>query len=276
LGIIDGSSVEKHSTPSGKELGSALINLKKDDREKWEIWKKIIMGNSFCVSLLDDIASKDLMDKRGLQTRIIYLAGYLTHPRDAETGAKVLIKIFENIGFIKKSGKKFLVSNEYKTEKKEDDFLKMEFSEISLEEIGLEPDITNTINLRLNEIKKCIDADSPLAVIFLSGSTLEGILLGVALNHKEQFNKSKASPKDKEGKVKKFQQWTLNDLIDVSYDLGILKEDVKRHSHELREFRNYIHVYEQVKSGFNPDLNTAKISWQVLNAAIFQISKNKI
>jgi hypothetical protein len=150
------------------------------------------------------------------------------------------------------------------------------FSEISLEEIGLEPDITNTINLRLNEIKKCIDADSPLAVIFLSGSTLEGILLGVALNHKEQFNKSKASPKDKEGKVKKFQQWTLNDLIDVSYDLGILKEDVKRHSHELREFRNYIHVYEQVKSGFNPDLNTAKISWQVLNAAIFQISKNKI
>ncbi len=159
---------------------------------------------------------------------------------------------------------------------KEDDFLRIEFSEIPLEEIGLDQIITDTINLRLDEIKKCLAAEAPLSVIFLSGSTLEGILLGIALNHPEQFNQSKSSPKDNEGKTKKFQDWTLNNFIDVAYDLGILKEDVRRFSHELRNFRNYIHPYSQVSSKFNPDKRTATICWQVLKAAIYQITENKI
>ena len=162
------------------------------------------------------------------------------------------------------------------SEIKEDDFLKIEFSEIPLQEIGLDQIITETIILRLDEIKKCLVVDSPLAVIFLAGSTLEGILLGIALKHNEQFNKSISSPKDVEGKVKKFQDWTLNNFIDVAYELGILKEDVKRFSHELRNFRNYIHPYSQVSSRFNPDKHTATICWQVLKAAIYQIYENKI
>ena len=159
---------------------------------------------------------------------------------------------------------------------KEDEFLKMEFEEIPLDKIGLDQIIASTINLRLDEIKKCLAAEAPLSVIFLAGSTLEGVLLGIALNHPEQFNQSKSSPKDNEGKVKKFHNWTLNDFIDVAYDLGILKEDVSRFSHELRNFRNYIHPYSQVSSRFNPDKRTAAICWQVLKAAIYQISENKI
>jgi hypothetical protein len=158
----------------------------------------------------------------------------------------------------------------------EDEFLKMEFKEIPLDKIGLEQIIASTINLRLDEIKKCLAADAPLSVIFLSGSTLEGILLGVAINHPQQFNQSKSAPKDFEGKVKKFHDWTLNDFIDAAYDLGILKEDVRRFSHELRNFRNYIHPYSQVSSKFNPDKRTAAICWQVLKAAIYQISENLI
>ena len=57
-------------------------------------------------------------------------------------------------------------------------------------------------------------------------------------------------------------------------ELGFLKEDVKKFSHALRDFRNYIHPYQQAASGFNPDIHTAKICWQVLKAAIFQLSKN--
>lgn len=40
----------------------------------------------------------------------------------------------------------------------------------------------------------------------------------------------------------------------------------------LRDFRNYIHPYEQWSSGFNPDEHTALISWQVLKAAIHDLS----
>ncbi len=162
------------------------------------------------------------------------------------------------------------------TEINENDFLNKEFSEISLDQIGLDSVIIDTLNFRLGEIKKCLSAKAPLSVIFLSGSTLEGILLGIAIKYPKEFNQSKASPKNKESKVKPFHDWTLNDFINVAYEIGLLKEDVKNFSHSLREFRNYIHPFQQVSSGFNPDEHTAKISWQVLKAAIFQLAQNQI
>ncbi len=158
---------------------------------------------------------------------------------------------------------------------KEDEFLRKEFEEVSLESLGLDGVVTETIKSRIDEIKTCLSANAPLSVIFLAGSTLEGILLGTALKYPKEFNQSKSSPRDKEGKVKQFQNWTLSNYIDVAYDVGLLAEDVKKFSHSLRDFRNYIHPFEQISSGFNPDKHTAKICWQVLNAAIYQLTKNK-
>ena len=158
----------------------------------------------------------------------------------------------------------------------EDEFLKREFQEVSIESIGLDGTVTEILKLRINEIEKCLSADAPLSVIFLAGSTLEGVLLGVALKHPKEFNQSKSSPKDKDGKVRQYPDWTLNNFIDVAYEVGLLAEDVKKYSHTLRDFRNYIHPYQQMSSRFNPDKHTAKISWQVLKAALFQLSKNTI
>lgn len=112
-------------------------------------------------------------------------------------------------------------------------------------------------------------------MIFLSGSSLEGILLGTALAHPKQFNMAKTAPKKNE-KVKPFHDWTLSNLIDTSHELGLLKDDVKKFSHALRDFRNYIHPYQQVSSNFYPDQHTAQICWQVLKAAIHQLTVNKL
>jgi hypothetical protein len=106
------------------------------------------------------------------------------------------------------------------TEITEEDFLKTEFKEISIESLNLDGAIARILTQRLNEIKKCLNSKAALAAIFLCGSTLEGILLGVALNNKQEFNKSKASPKDNNGKVLEFYEWTLSNLIDVAKDLG--------------------------------------------------------
>ena len=111
-------------------------------------------------------------------------------------------------------------------------------------------------------------------MILLIGSTIEGILFGLAKKYPKPFNESSSAPKNKDNKVKILKDWTLNDLINVSSSLGIIDEDVKKHSHSVREFRNYIHPYEQLKSEFYPDDNTAKISWQVLKACIMQLNKN--
>jgi len=155
----------------------------------------------------------------------------------------------------------------------EDEFLNKEFDYVKLESLGLDSVITEALSERIDEIKKCLSSKASLALIFLAGSTLEGILLGIATKSPKEFNKSNVSPKDSDGKVLQFHKWTLNDFINVAYDLDLLKEDVKKFSHSLRDFRNYIHPFEQVSSRFSPDEHTARICWQVLKAAIHQLSK---
>jgi len=155
----------------------------------------------------------------------------------------------------------------------EDEFISKEFGNLSIERLSLDPVICGILKQRIDEIRKDLTAQTPLAVIFLCGSTLEGVLLGIACAKAREFNQSAVSPRDKFRKVKQFQDWTLNDFINVARDLNLLGEDVKKFSHALRDFRNYIHPYQQMSSNFSPDEHTAKICWQVLQAAITQLSK---
>jgi len=164
-------------------------------------------------------------------------------------------------------------NNEEKTELKEADFLKKEFKDLNIDSLGLETAVSDIIKLRLREIEICLKNDAPLSSIFLIGSTLEGILLGIALSNTKVYNKAISAPKESVGgPAKQFHLWSLNNFIDVSFEVGFLKEDVKKFSHALRDFRNYIHPYEQMSSKFNPNKHTANICWQVLRAAIYQLS----
>lgn len=61
-------------------------------------------------------------------------------------------------------------------------------------------------------------------------------------------------------------------FIDVAHGLGALKLDVKKFSHELRDFRNYIHPYQQLASKFTTDKHTAEICLQVLKADLADLS----
>lgn len=159
-----------------------------------------------------------------------------------------------------------------KTGSLEDDFLKKEFDEISLDTLKLDNSLTEVLNIRLLEIKKCLIAEASLSVIFLCGSTLEGLLSGIANQNIRMYNTAATAPK-KDGRVKSHHEWTLLNLIEVSCEVGYINEDVKKFSHSLRDFRNYIHPNEQIKNRFIPDQQTSKISWQVLKVAINQINK---
>lgn len=130
------------------------------------------------------------------------------------------------------------------------------------------------LQYRIKEIEKCFSSGSPLAVILLAGSALEGILLGLAIRHTRQFNSAKSSPKYSSSKVKPFHEWSLSGFIDVAKELGLIQQDTHKFSHSLRDFRNYIHPFEQMSSGFSPREHTAKICLQVLRAAIHEIGDN--
>lgn len=156
----------------------------------------------------------------------------------------------------------------------EDEFLRREFTSVSVSKLGLEGTVSGVLDQRIREIEKCFFGKAYLAVILMAGSTLEGALLGMANNHPKSFNLAKAAPKDGSGKVKQFHEWTLSAFIDVAYELRIVQHDTQRFSHTLRDFRNYIHPFQQMSSGFSPTEHTAKLCLQVLKAAIYELGEN--
>lgn len=153
----------------------------------------------------------------------------------------------------------------------EEEFLELEFGGLDLSSLMLGIGIENTIKQRITEIKLCLQNNVPLAAILLAGSTLEGLLLDTAVKNPKEFNLAPSSKK-KDGKVAQFHEWSLNELINVAYETGLISLDVKKYSHALRDFRNYVHPFQQASSSFTPDAYTAKISWQVLRAAIADLT----
>ena len=154
----------------------------------------------------------------------------------------------------------------------EADFLATEFAQLNLARLSIDTPFQQVIEQRIGEIHKALSADAPLAVIFLCGSTLEGLLLDAATKNSQQFNQANSAPKDKTSTTKQFHEWTLDSLINVAHEVGLLSLDIKKHSHSLKDFRNYIHPRQQAVQDFRPDAHTAKISWHVLQAAIANLS----
>lgn len=154
----------------------------------------------------------------------------------------------------------------------ENEFLSKEFSIPNIEKLPIEQAVTIVMRRRLEEARAALGAGAHLSVIFLCGSVLEGVLLGAAQRNPAKFNQANASPKSGDGVVRKFHDWTLAQFIDVACEIGILKPDVKKFSHGLRDYRNYIHPYEEMASGFTPDEHTAKVCFQVLKAALASVA----
>jgi len=155
----------------------------------------------------------------------------------------------------------------------EEEFLSKEFEENDVSKLELEGIIEEILQERVRESRQCLKNKIPLSSIIMAGSTLEGVLLGFASKYPREFNRATAAPKNIDGKVKNFHEWTLANFIDVAYEVKMIDLDVKKFSHVLRDFRNYIHPYEQVTSKFTPDQHTAQICLQVLNATIADLIK---
>ena len=151
-------------------------------------------------------------------------------------------------------------------------FLREEFVLPDMRNLPVEPAVVPVIEQRIHEARAALKAGAYLAVVVLCGSILEGVLLGSAQKDPKQFNRSGASPKGPDRKVKPFHEWSLAQFIDVASDVGMLKPDIKKFSHGLRDFRNYIHPYEQLVSGFTPDEHTATVCFQVLRAALASVA----
>lgn len=156
-----------------------------------------------------------------------------------------------------------------------DDFLHSEFTIPNIQKLPIEAQAVPIIESRLAEARTAMGAGAYLATVLLCGSVLEAVLLGAAQKQPARFNQASASPKAPDGSVKRFHEWSLAQFIDAASEIGLLKPDVKKFGHGLRDFRNYIHPYEQMASGFTPDQHTAKVCFQVLKAALASVAGDR-
>ncbi len=156
---------------------------------------------------------------------------------------------------------------------KEESFFKEEVLNL-LKMLQMDVDFFHILELRVQEFYKCIEVDAPLAAIILCGSILEGVLIEAARQNPKEFNQANASPKDNQQKVKQFQKWNLESLINVAHEIGFLKLNIKEYVNFLREFRNCIHPLEQFTKNFDPDIQIVKINFQVLKAAITSLAEH--
>ena len=159
------------------------------------------------------------------------------------------------------------------TEETEESFLQKQFVNIDVDRIVEIPEVLAIIKSRLSELKKCMSNGAALSSLFLIGSVLEGVLLAVAMKQPAKFAAAKTAIKDRTGKAIEIPNWKLNALIDTARELGYVKEDVHRFCHYVRDYRNYIHPYEQYSQRFEPDVNTVNIAFQVLKGAVAQINE---
>lgn len=150
-------------------------------------------------------------------------------------------------------------------------FLGKDLGNVDLSAVPVSITFQDVIKQRRDEIDVCLKAKAPLAVIFLCGSTLEGLLFAIAEKNPSSFNQAKAAP-TKDEKTKPFGEWTLQNLIDVSRELGLVGQDVAKYAHAVRDFRNYIHPRQQIRENFTPRMITAEIADKVLRAAISDLA----
>lgn len=157
----------------------------------------------------------------------------------------------------------------------EESFLQKSFPKPELTGLNVEPSLLPILDERLNEIINCVGNNAPLSAVIMIGSVLEGLLLGVAISNVSIFINSKSVPIDNLKKKKKpITDWRLSELIDVAYDVKFLERDVYKFSHDLRDFRNYIHPYEQMNKAFMPTKRTADICYHVLLAALSELKEH--
>ncbi|MFA5696403.1 MAG: hypothetical protein WC917_03055, partial [Bacilli bacterium] len=80
----------------------------------------------------------------------------------------------------------------------------------------------------------------------------------------------KLYPKAK--KPNDLNSWTFEQVIDVAKQIKMIDDGLRSAFHSIRNFRNFIHPYREIKSTSSPDSHLATIA---LESAIHLIGLNK-
>lgn len=150
----------------------------------------------------------------------------------------------------------------------------------SLEEPGLEAisdaDLSPVLRSRWKEACRCFESGAYLAATIMIGSVLETVL-GVALRRNSKALETEGIElRDRKGNPLPLDRWSLGDMLDVSYKLGWTRDITKKFSDVVRDYRNLVHPFVQLRSGYQPGSEECRISAIVLSSIIRDLRTNGV
>jgi hypothetical protein len=104
-----------------------------------------------------------------------------------------------------------------------------------------------------SQAAKAFEASSYLGAIVAFGAVVEGLLTWALLQREPEALKSSKAGKDKQGKARPLQEWSLTNLIEVCVELDMIGKTASQASWALKDFRNFIHPYNVLKQSARPD-----------------------
>jgi hypothetical protein len=151
-------------------------------------------------------------------------------------------------------------------------------TEITKKEISFIDDIDfrNILYDRLSEIDKVFIVNANYSTVFLSISTIEGIFKHLSSIYKSEIKQLPIYPTNQDGKRKRFDKISIDELYDLLKEIGILPEikDFEKIYKLFKDYRNFIHPQAQHKKAWPVDLGQAQMALGLLNATLEHLSHN--
>lgn len=115
----------------------------------------------------------------------------------------------------------------------------------------------------LYEAQLCMDC-SYKSVVVLCGGAVEAMLIYKLLQGKRKINAitqfKKQYPKAKNSR--NISSWSFEQLINIAEQVKLIDKGVRSNLHAIRNFRNFVHPYREIKSTSSPDKHLAAIAFE--------------
>lgn len=123
------------------------------------------------------------------------------------------------------------------------------------------------------EAKICFNSKAWKSCIISCGSTLEAILLDNLLHDPDKAIEALIKVRYGHEPERNLLKWDLNDLVDVSKEIGLIGEASSHLGHALRLHRNLVHPGRQVKERIVITEGDAQISINTVEKCISDLAK---
>lgn len=127
-------------------------------------------------------------------------------------------------------------------------------------------DTSLVLNRRVAETRVCQHGGAYTMAIIGIGSIIEGLLFALLAERDADAREFRFI--DREGRLVRNRQPSLEMLIDTVYAKGWIQLDARRFMHEVRDFRNYIHPRKELTERPDFDADSVRLCWSPVHAML--------